>query len=114
MAPLFEGTARTLPAKWRRYIQIPGFAHIKIEKKYFVSYDIYGFAINRIYKRTSTICISLFFGGGWSRSLRNYFSNVRTKANASDSRKKTVRNAVNRGGVRNSKKKFFKTCCLIS
>ena len=35
-----------------------------------------------------------------SRSLRNYFSNVKIKVVAIDSRKKTVRNAVNRGGVR--------------
>ena len=38
--------------------------------------------------------------------MRNYFSNVKTKAVASDSREKTVRNAVNRGGVRSRKKKF--------
>ena len=37
-----------------------------------------------------------------SRSWRNYFFNVKTKAVASDSRKKTVRNAVSRGGVRSS------------
>ena len=49
-----------------------------------------------------------------SRSLRNYFSNVKTKAIASDSSKKTVRNTVNRGGVRSRKEKFFETFCLIS
>ena len=48
--------------------------------------------------------ISVFRWG--SRSSRNYFSNVKTKAIASDSRKKTVRNAANRSVVRSSKKSF--------
>ena len=48
--------------------------------------------------------ISVFRWG--SRSLRNYFSNVRTIAVASDSRKKTMCNAINRGIVRISNKKF--------
>ena len=34
----------------------------KNRKSIFFSYDIYGFAINKIYKKTS-ICISRFFGG---------------------------------------------------
>ena len=42
-----------------------------------------------------------------SGSSRNYFSNEKTKAVASDSRKKTMRNAINRGSVRSWKKKFF-------
>ena len=52
--------------------------------------------------------ISVFRWG--SRLFRNNFLNVKTKAGASDSRNKTVRNAVNRGGVRSRKKKM----CLTS
>ena len=37
---------------------------------------------------------------------------MKTKAVASDSRKKTVRNAVNRGVVRTSKKKVFRDVLL--
>ena len=35
--------------------------------KILFSYNIYGFAINRIYKKNSTICVSRFFGGGQGR-----------------------------------------------
>ena len=48
-------------------------------------YDIYGCTINRIYKKTYNMYISVFLWG--SRWARNYFSNVKTKAVASDSRK---------------------------
>ena len=68
MAPLSGGPARTLPAKWRRYpaarlerylqhgavIRMVGFTHrlcLKMKKKTIFSYNIYGFAINRIYKK---------------------------------------------------------------
>ena len=100
MAPLSGGPTRTLPAKWRRYpaarlerylqngaiIRMAGFTHRplpKNRKNNFFSYNIYGFAINRIYKKNSTI--SAF---RWeSRSSRIYFLNVDTKAVASDSKK---------------------------
>ena len=48
-------------------IRMPGFAlRIKILKK-LNSYDIYGFAINIIYKQNSTICTSHFSEGGQGR-----------------------------------------------
>ena len=50
------------------------------------SHYIYGFAIYRIYKKLYNMYISVCRWG--SRSSRNYFSNVKTKAVASDSRKK--------------------------
>ena len=56
-------------------------------KQYFFSYNIYGFAINRIYKKNYNMYIAVFRWG--SRSSRSHFSNVKTKAVASDSRKKT-------------------------
>ena len=91
-----------LTAKWRRYpgarlerylqnvavIRMAGFIHrpsCKNRKK--IPYNIYGFTINRIYKKNFNMYISFFLVR--SRSLRNYFSNVKTKAVASDSRKKT-------------------------
>ena len=67
--------------------RIPGFTQVlrlKIEKLIFLSYNIYGFAINRIYKKKLQY-VYLGFSVG-SRSSRNYFSNVKTKAVASDSR----------------------------
>ena len=73
-------------------IRMPSFTHSfthllsKNRKEIVFSYDIYGFAINRIYKQLYNMYISVFRWG--SRSSRNYFSNVRTKAVASDSRKK--------------------------
>ena len=107
MAPLSRGPARTLPAKWCRYLG-PGLnaacirvalsgwpaLHIgdrvnvnlfKNRKKKCFSYHIYGFAINRIYKKIQYVYLGFSVG---SRSSRNYFSNVKTKAVASDSRKK--------------------------
>ena len=118
-----------LTAKWRRYpgawlernlqngsvIRMAGFTHrlcLNIGEIFFYSYDIYSFAINRIYKKKLQY-VYLGFSVG-SRSSRNYFSNVRIKTVASDSKKKTVHNAVNRGVVRSSKKKFFDTVSLIS
>ena len=47
-------------------------------------------------------------------SLRNYFTNVKQKSLLVTAEKKTVHNAVNHGGVHNSKKKSFETFCLIS
>ena len=84
MAPLSGGPARTLLTKCRRYpaarleryvqnvavIRMAGFTHGPLSKNrkklLFFSYNIYGFAINRIYKN-STICISRFFSGGQGR-----------------------------------------------
>ena len=83
MAPLSGGPARTLPAKWRRYpaarlerylqngavIRMVGFTHRlsvrKMEKiwKNNFSYNIYGFAINRIYKKNYNMYISVFRWG---------------------------------------------------
>ena len=77
----------------------------KIEKKLFFSYDIYGFAINRIYKKDYIMYISVFQSE--SRSSRNYFS-LRVIAG-----KKTVRNAVNHGIIAASfvaAKKCFSRC----
>ena len=79
MAPLSGDQATTLPAKWHRYpggrlerylqngavIRMADFTHKTRKKK--ISYNIYGFAINRIYSKNSTICISRFFGGGQGR-----------------------------------------------
>ena len=48
----------------------------------------------------------LGFSVGGSRSSRNYFSYVRTKAVASDSRKKAVCNAVNGGSGVAAKRSF--------
>ena len=59
-------------ARIERYMQIdtvsrrPGYTH-KNRKQNIICYDIYGCTINRIYKKTSTICIFLFFGGGRGR-----------------------------------------------
>ena len=50
MAPLSWGQAKTLPAKWCCYpdVRLDAYAFcLKIEKKIFFSYDIYGFAINK-------------------------------------------------------------------
>ena len=78
MAPLSGGPARTPPAKWRRFletrlerylqngavIRMAGFTHLcKNRRKKFFLYNIYGFPINRIYNKNSTICISRLFGG---------------------------------------------------
>ena len=52
----------------------------------FLSYNVYGFAINRIYKKLYNMYISIFRWG--SKPSRNHFSNVKTKAVANDSRKK--------------------------
>ena len=56
MAPLSGGQARTLPAKWRRYPDGRRYTYtlhgLKIGGKKHFSYKIYGFAINRIYKKT--------------------------------------------------------------
>ena len=102
MVPLSGGPARTLPAKWRRY---PGYGYnanckmaplsvwlalqigpLPKNSKKKSSYNIYGFAINRIYKKKLYyMYISAFRWG--SRLSRNYFSNVKTKAVTSDSRK---------------------------
>ena len=60
------GSRYKVCAKWRRYpgarlerylqngavIRMPGFFCLEIEEIYFFSYDIFGFAINRIYKKT--------------------------------------------------------------
>ena len=46
--------------------------------------------------------------------VEKLFFECENKSIASDSMKKTVRNAVNRGVVRSSKKKFFETFCVIS
>ena len=81
MAQLSGGSASTLPAKWRRYlvarleryvqngavIRMAGFTLSKNRKKIKNSDNIYGFAINIIYKKNSTICISRFFGRGQGR-----------------------------------------------
>ena len=108
MALLSGGPAREIPAKWHRYPDRRLYtckAMCKNRKKK-NSYNIYDFPINRIYKKKFyNMYISVFRWG--SRSLRNYFSNVKTKAIASDSREKTVRNAVNRGDARSGKEKFF-------
>ena len=50
--------------------------------------------------------ISVFHGVGDRREI--IFRNVKAKTVT------TVRNAVNRGVVHSSKKKFFETLCLIS
>ena len=94
MALLSGGPARELPANWRRYPdrQLYTYSCVKIDKKKFFSYNIYGFSINRIY-------ILQFVYLGFSVESRS---------------EKTVHNAVNRGGVRSKKKKFFETFCLIS
>ena len=51
MAPLSGSPARILPAKWRCYPDSRLYIS-KNRKKNFFSYNIYGFAINRIYKKT--------------------------------------------------------------
>ena len=81
MVPLSGGPARTLPAKWRRYlgarlernlqngaiIWMAGFTHskrvnilFKNRNAIFFSYNIYGFAINRVYKKLYNMYISVF------------------------------------------------------
>ena len=60
-------------------------------------------------KKLYNMHISVFW---WGQGRQEII--FRMWAVASDSRKKTVRNAVNRGVVRSSKMKFFETFCLIS
>ena len=64
MAPLSGGPARTLPAKWHRYsdARLYTVTCLKIEGKQIFSYDIYGFAINRIYKKKLQYVYLGFFG----------------------------------------------------
>ena len=86
----------------------------KNRKKIFVSYDIYGFAINRIYTKKTLQCLYLGFSVG-VKVVEKLFFECDKKNLAIDSRKKTIlRNAINRGVVHSSKKKFFETFCLIS
>ena len=70
MAPLSGSPARALRAKWRRYPDGRLYSQslcLKLEKIFVFSYNIYDFAINRIYTKNSTICISWFFVGGQVR-----------------------------------------------
>ena len=76
----------------------------KNRKKKFVSYDIYGFAINRIYTKTLQY-VYLGFSLG-VKVVRKSFFECEKKAVASDSRKKTVRNAVNRASFVAAKRSF--------
>ena len=62
-----------------------GVQRVKRETTTKNSYNIYDFSINRIYKKLYNMYISVFRWG--SRSSWNYFSNVKTKAIACDSRK---------------------------
>ena len=93
-----------------RYMQIrtvsrwAWYTLFKNRKQNIFCYDIYGCTINRMYKKTYNMYISVFPWG--SRWARNYFRMWKQKPLRVIAGKLTVRNAVNRGIVHSSKKKF--------
>ena len=120
MVSLSGAPARTLPAKWRRYpgarlehyLKMASLSgcpalHIcplfKNRKKNWFSYDIYGFGINRIYKKTLQYVYLGFLVR--VKVVEKLFFIGENKAVASESRKKKT--VCNGGGVVAAKRSFW-------